>query len=689
MDTQLSFPEFVTALGEVGFPGVPQAAFKVAESGPLFVPPTMVLREEYLGPGGLEAPVVLVSARGAAGKSRTAEELSYRLGAPLWKLEQDKAVSGTSLFYVLGQYLGSADVPGRLAQQSNPMILIDSLDEARALVSGTSWADFVESIATAHQHGCRFVLFGRERTLDEVWFDLAAADVDTAWLEISHFGPQERCAYVDGVVRRRSGSTTLEGTFYRAARDAVLDSVAGAVSGQDAETFAGYPPVLDAVAAVLLREDNHYALAQNFGSTGQGTDRLTELQRVLEDLLKRDQDKMAKLADEIGLDPAVVYPPDEQLRWLCHDLEKGPEPDLSHITDLKVRHDYREKIRSFVADHPFRNEGRWASTVFAAYTASQLFGSLINGQRLIEIGNDSSLLFDLVALQDDPMVDDWEFAALHASITAGEFSGALATVTAIETDGGYYEVTMSLQKADAPYEKTFTMIPETEQVLHLHGPVEGLTVSTSATLEIPARRTPVVLGPDVFLHCNTLTIKGTAVEFAHRVGPAADNGESDGMVTIEVVNPGLDLPHMITREPRNGTFELRVPEGTTLHYPWVGYRAMLELPHKINANDRAVRFLNMFMNLTRAHGHRGERGTFIHKLRGRQALKGTDFQAAVQVLQTRGIARLDGQMIYLRKEHEPYRFSGKAIDGQRLIKDVWDHWGPVIDEITQCIDRQR
>ncbi|WP_412517400.1 hypothetical protein K8Z49_01150 [Actinomadura madurae] len=105
-----------------------------------------------------------------------------------------------------------------------------------------------------------------------------------------------------------------------------------------------------------------------------------------------------------------------------------------------------------------------------------------------------------------------------------------------------------------------------------------------------------------------MTIKGTAVEFAHRVGPAADNGGSDGMVTIEVVNPGLDLPHMITREPRKGTFELRVPEGTTLHYPWVGYRATLELPHKINTSDRAVRFLNMLMNLTRAHGQGASAG---------------------------------------------------------------------------------
>ncbi|WP_067826082.1 hypothetical protein [Actinomadura kijaniata] len=687
MDMRLSFPDLVAALGPAGFPGTQQIAFQVAGDGSLFVPPTLVLREEFQE---LEAPVVLVSARGAAGKSRAAEELSRRLGAPLWKLEQDRAVSGTSLPYLLGLYLGVADGLSALAQQPNPMILIDSLDEARAWVSGTSWADFLESIAAAQRQGCRFVLLGRERTLEEVWVHLGDAGVDVAWLEISHFGPQERCAYVDGVVSRRSGPATLEGGYYQAARDAVLTSVAGSVSGQDAETFAGYPPVLDAVAAVLLREDNHYALAQNFGSSNQTTDHLAELQRILDDLLKRDQKKMAKLATEIGLDPAAVYSPKEQLQWLCHDLEGGPAPDLSHIADPKVRHDYIEKIRSFVADHPFRNEAHWASTVFAAYTAAQLFGTVINGRRLIEIGNDSSLLFDLVALQAEPWIDDWGFAALHASLTAGEFSGALATVTAIETSDGYYEVTMNLQKAEAPYEKTFTLIPENAQVLHLHGPVEGLTVATTATLKIPAGQTPVVLGPDVFLHCNALTIEGPAVEFAHRVGPAADSGESDGMVTIEVVNPGLHLPHMITREPRKGTFELRVPQDSpSLNYPWVAYQAPLELPDKVNANDRAVRFMNMFMNLTRTHGHQGERGAFIKKLHGRQGLKGTDFQAAVQVLLERGIARLDGQMIYLRTEHEPYRFSGKAIDGQRLIHDVWGHWGPVVDEITQRIGRQR
>lgn len=683
MDTQLSFPSLVTVLRGAGFPGTPQDSFKIADGGGLFVPPELVLREQF---GDLDAPVVLVSARGAAGKSRVAEELSQRLGSPLWKLERDKAVGATSLHYALGRYLEVADVPTAIEQHAGALVLIDSLDEARAWVSGTSWTDFLESIAETNRHDCRFVLFGRERTLEEVWLTLADAGVEASWVEISHFGQQERRDYVDGVVRYRSGPATLEGTYYTAARDAVLSSVVSSVSGPAAETFAGYPPVLDAVAAVLLREENHFAVSQHFGSQSQNPQHLAELKRVLERLLKRDQEKMKKLAEDLGLDPAAIYTPDEQLRWLCHELENGPIPDLSHITDLKLRQDYIDNIRTFVHDHPFRNDDRWASTVFAAYTAAQLFGTTISGRRLVEIGNDSNLLFDLVALQDEPVIDDWGFAALHASITAGEFSGALATVTASQASDGHYEVAMSITRGATPYEKTFILLPEEPQVLYLYGPIEGLTIETSGELRIPAGARSVVLGSDVFLHCRTLTIEGQSIEFAHRTGLANDSGETDGTVTLEVLEPGLHLPHTINREPLPGTFELRVPAGTRLNYPWVGYREDLELPHKLNANDRAVRFLKMLMNLTRAHGHRGERGAFIKKLQGRQALKDSDLRTAIEVLQEHGIVRIGGEMIYVREEAESRRFSGKAIQGQRQIEDVWDQWGPIVDEISARIN---
>ncbi|WP_433371077.1 hypothetical protein [Streptosporangium sp. CA-115845] len=653
------------------------------EEESFFVNPELLIRE---GLGDLQASVLLVSARGAAGKSRSAEELSRRLGAPLWKLERDTAVSATALPFILNRYLETADVDSVIRAMTRPTMLIDSLDEARARVSGTSWSEFLQSLADVTHLGCRFVLFGRERTLEETWVSLDDAGVSLAWLEISHFGPDERLEYVDGVVRRRSKESVLRGQYYEAARDAVLNSVVNSVAGDVSGAFAGYAPVLDAVAAVLLREENHFLVLKTFQTAQGGTRHLQELKHVLEHLLARDQQKMKPTAEDLGLDPSLTYTPEEQIDWLCHDLERGREPELAYITDPKVRRDYVERIRPFLEDHPFRSEGHWASAVFTAYAASKRFGTTIDGQRLVTIGNDSSLLFDLVALEsDDLVIDEWGFAALHSSVTAGEFSGAVATVTAYEVDAGEYEGEMSLLRAGVSAQKGFTLLPESDHVLRLYGPLEDLTVTTSAEVRILARDTPTVLGPDLYLHCGALSIEGMSVEFAHRAALATEAEASPDMVIIEVETGALTLPSLIARDPLSGVFELRVPEGIALHYPWVNYRQPLDTPETIDLNDRAVRFLKMFMNLTRAHGHKGERGVFIKKLQGRQSLKGEAFSAATRVLDRRRIARMSGEMIYLREEYEQYRFSGKTQDGQRLIEDVWDFWSPVAKNIAENI----
>ncbi|MEV1120270.1 hypothetical protein AB0I91_34920 [Actinosynnema sp. NPDC049800] len=681
MNPHIDFPQLVSALSGSDFAGTPLGSFKVENNKRFFVNPQLLVEEAL---GDLESSVVLISARGAAGKSRAAEELSRQLGAPLWKLEQDKAVGGTSLSFVLGKYLDSTSIESALASFNSPTILIDSLDEARARVSGTSWSEFLQSLVEAIHFGCRFILFGRERTLEEVWVGLDDASVSTAWLEISHFGPNERLEYVDGMVSLRSRSgTPLNGPYYQAARDAVLTSIVSSVPGGAADTFAGYAPVLDAVAAVLLREENHFAVSRSFGESNGLARHLGELKHVLDDLLIRDQLKMAPVATQLGLAPSSVYTPEEQIDWLCHDLEGGPEPELRHIADPRVRADYIDNVRPFLNDHPFRNDAKWASTVFTAYTASQRFGTTIDGQRLIDIGNDSSLLFDLLALQSEELlIDEWQFAALHASITAGEFSGALATVTASEVDGGEFTGAMSVLRAGIPSQTALTLISESPQVVRLFGPLEGLTFSTSCEVRIPARDTPTVLGPDLFLRCGSLAIEGYSVEFAHRAAPATSHDAPNGVVIFEV-DSRVELPGAIARDPWPGDFELHVPDSTTLPYPWVNYRQTLILTEKADPNDRAVRLLRMLMNLTRNHGHTGERATFTMKLQGRQSVKGTEFQAALKVLVRRGVVRVASDMIYVREEYERYRFSGKFTPGQRTIDDVWDVWRPVAEEIAQ------
>ncbi len=230
MNGQVGFAELLAALEGRGLPGKGASdIFRVHEEEQFFVPPEFLVKEDL---GDLTGPVLLLSARGAAGKSRTAEELSRILGAPLWKLERDKAVGSTSLPFTIGGYLGVADPYAALERFDRPTVLIDSLDEARARVSGTSWAEFLESLSEATRLGCHLVLLGRERTLEEAWLQLSDVGTMPAWLEISHFGPAERVTYVDGVVLQwsRKGSATT-GPYYRAARDAVLNSLAGSVPG--------------------------------------------------------------------------------------------------------------------------------------------------------------------------------------------------------------------------------------------------------------------------------------------------------------------------------------------------------------------------------------------------------------------------------------------------------------------------
>ncbi len=418
MNGQVGFAELLAALEGRGLPGKGASdIFRVHEEEQFFVPPEFLVKEDL---GDLTGPVLLLSARGAAGKSRTAEELSRILGAPLWKLERDKAVGSTSLPFTIGGYLGVADPYAALERFDRPTVLIDSLDEARARVSGTSWAEFLESLSEATRLGCHLVLLGRERTLEEAWLQLSDVGTMPAWLEISHFGPAERVTYVDGVVLQwsRKGSATT-GPYYRAARDAVLNSLAGSVPGPASETFAGYAPVLDAVAAVLLQEGNHYAVSKDFAAASGSMRHLAELRRILDDLLVRDQQKMLTLAAELALDPEYVYAPDEQIDWLWYALEGGREPELKYIGDGDVRDEYVKRVQTFLDDHPFRNEDRWASAVFPAYVASRRLGTTVTGSRLVEIGNESGLLFDLTAVGSEELVlDEWQFAALHASITA-------------------------------------------------------------------------------------------------------------------------------------------------------------------------------------------------------------------------------------------------------------------------------
>jgi hypothetical protein len=677
-ESEITFQNLVERLRFDPSDGNNSATMRVANDSDFYIAP--VLNAHELND---DAQVTLLSARGAAGKSRTATQLSFALQAPVWRLELDGTVSRHSLRFVLGSFLGELDP----AQHINraPLVIVDSLDEARSRVSGQSWSEFVESIAEFASAGVHFVLCGRERTLEDTWAAVADLGVSVEWYEISHFAPAQRLAYVDRFVETRDPEVDTSSTVYIEARDAVLGSLTSSLAEHEANVFVGYAPVLDAVATLLTQKPNFIGIKHDFESIGAES-RLGVLRAILRKLLQRDQEKIKPLADELGIEPSVAFSPEEQLAWLFAQLEGGPTPGLAHIGDEALQQRYGAQILRWVHEHPFRSEIRWASPVFEAFVASEKFEDEFRPGRLVEIGDASGLLFDFVALErTSATLDEVQFAALHASVAAAQWGEASASVDVERAQDGIFAGRLALSDSDQLIQSLdIEIVPSSEGTLELHGPLSDLTVAIEGRLTVPGGNRSPVLGPDLFLHAQSVEIRGEFVEFARRA--SGDHGSASGtQVVIEALEK-VTLPPQIAVPPAPGDFELRVPGEVTLSYPWVQYREQLDLP-QAPPNDRAVRFLNMLMNLTRNHGHSGERAVYIKKLQGRQSVKFGALQSALEVLQTHGVVRLAGDMIYMSSAWEQHRYHGKALAGQRQLDDVYEAWIGVLADLSAAIEQ--
>jgi hypothetical protein len=137
--------------------------------------------------------------------------------------------------------------------------------------------------------------------------------------------------------------------------------------------------------------------------------------------------------------------------------------------------------------------------------------------------------------------------------------------------------------------------------------------------------------------------------------------------------------------PSQDAFELRVPPAHVLAYPWRNYRGEWQAPTE-RPNERAVRFLNMMMNLLRNHGHTGLMAVFEKKLEGRQSIKQAQFASVISELEASGVVRQQGGLIFLQPSWVPHRYSGKARDGLPTLDDQYEHWAPVLDRISAVLD---
>ncbi len=670
---EVDFDWLVGRLSGTPLAGRGTPALSVRTTEEFFVPPQFAIME-----GSRSAPIVLLSARGAAGKTTVANELSGRLQTPVWRLQNDSGVSRSSVHSTLVQHLNVVDPLSHLAELDSPLLIVDSLDEARSRVSATSWSEFVEALLEACNHGLRLLLMGRVRTLEDLWMSLIDGGTSPDWYEVSHFGGSARAAYVDARTKARGPRTDTSTPAYRHARNAILQALRVPMGENAEDRFVGYPPVLDAVAQRLVDSPNFMAISNEFASL-QSTSRTAVLKRIIEELLVREQTKMAPTAHDLQLDPAAVYTPKEQAAWLLHDLELGPEPILLSGQDPARRVDYYERVKTFREDHPFRNEREWASPVFQAYIVAEEFDSVPPAAAL-KAGGTSGLLFELVCgdATEDMLLDEIQFAALHSSLLAGQWQSADASV-AIISDEQRLDGEFQLSLDGTTRRISFLLITEKEAELRLPGPLTNLSVDTDGAIRVPAVGEDTTLGPDLHLHGTSVQIEGNRAVFGRR-----DDGQ--GVADVEIqADSVLILPPIIAPPlPKKGLVEVTPPPGSQLSFPWTEYEEQAP-PAVDGIDERAVRMLNKLMNLTRSHGHGGDRAVFIKKLEGRQGLATPQFRAALTCLIRHGAVYTKGEMVFFSGDWEPHRYSGKSVPGQRSLLDVMKEWRPALEEMTRAI----
>jgi hypothetical protein len=674
----VAYEALLGALPGGGLVGNDQPEFGIAARPGMFIEPTLTVVEADSSAG-----VTLISARGATGKSILSEALAADKQVPLWRLNRDKTVSADALESRLSRYLGPVDPLGSFAAVPSAFIVVDALDEARMRVSGTSWTEFIDSVATAASTGHRFVMLGRERVLEDLWLEFGEAGVGVQWYEISHFDAAQRRRYIDA---RVLSHREVLNSAYVSARDTVIEALAGTVDVDYSDAFVGYAPVLDAVAA-LLAKGNLLAIENAFASGSATSSQIAVLTDVLVSLLTREQDKTGPLADELQLDGRELYTPDEQIDWLLSELVGLEPPSLDWCPD-QWRGDYVSHVSEFLRDHPFRSETRWASPVFSAFVSSRRFDHSRLQRTLLETGAETGLLFEFVSNEASGslVLDEWQFAALHSSLLAAEWREAEAVVAVSAPVGEH--APEAIQQADgelvlleggrADRSVRVELILERPGELVIRGPAAAISVDFPAVVIMESQRGSLTLGPDCFVHCGELVLRGESVEISRRSD--SDGGAESSAVILEVED-AFGPEGTLSGSPPLSSLELRVPAEVAVVYPWVNYRADLE-PASAPPNDRSVRLLKMLMNLARSHGHKGGMAVFNKKLEGRQSVKGEEFAAAIAVLEGEGIVSTRGAMIFLTDSAESRRFSGKTKEGLSTLEDNLDDWRPVLDKVA-------
>lgn len=582
----------------------------VSEGLPTFLEAPLRLAPGLEGSDPLEASVILVSAPGAVGKSTLARQIAFETNSMLVDLAEAEPVGGNT---VVGGLAKTGLYTPFLQGQAS--LIIDGLDEARMIAPQRHFEAFLNDVkGLADTSRKPLVLLGRTGAVQESWMILDDLGITAAVLEIQHYDDDQAAEFAKIRVqdlrkeaRRRSPDGEAIGLLLDRFRKQ---------TGEEGGVFAGYSPVLIAIAESIA--DRDAAPAQNtqrlIAQIRRGEAPIT-LSDITRSILEREQGKLKGGDLEDSSLIGELYGPEEQLARLAAVLYPGlPIPPLPPMSDKDLE-TYNGRLETWLHEHPFLHaNGREAS--------SAVFGGVIASHALLNPANaNDSLSTRILGEKVNPFLARFYLAGLracsgqeitipsshvgvlYASVRAGLTMGETASLRIEGETGGEEgsddtaEVEITRMRGDRGEWEPLRFITDANGNFHLGSRIENIDMAVPGAEVTLGPGSEAVLVAPVSIDASAIYIDADRI-VAEISGRRADEiGADHAMVWLG--SEHVVVPGPLSRPVRRAGAVLGLSGPWAENYPWRDFRVV----RKENSDPRiasAERALFRILRLCRS-----------------------------------------------------------------------------------------
>jgi hypothetical protein len=632
-----------------------------------FVEAGLVLRDKF---EDLSAPVWLIAAPGAVGKSTFARELCAATGAVYVDLAVAEAVGGS---YVIGGLMNNGLFDEWKAGRIT--LVIDALDEARLRVTQSAFEDFLRDIVKVAKSGSLpLVLLGRVGIVDECWMQLNVnEDLNCPIFDIQFFNKEGAIKFVLAALHRLASNSypklassleTHQNEYQRAATE-IVDHLTAA-SSKEGNHFAGYAPVLEAVAKVIAGQANPAQIQSKTLNEFEGQ----ILERLTSEILHRESRKLvAQMRQTIPDFPECgAYEPQEQLARLASRVLQVEYVGGHVKLPAHCVMPYEKAIASFIEQHPFLDgvgkapSGAVFGAAIAAYALKADDVRLSQAAERYASGDKHApnpFLFDFYSAgltKDDP-IPAGHLGALFESVQAKASPGEVVRL-AIEGDAemkqaiytpDVVDVEISISTMETGQTTRIEMKTVAGETLRLGRKISGVFVDSNCLdVEMGSNGQLELLAPITIqartlgLHCSELIVKADP-QHASQDDDCVDVEAETPMVLLEF--EGCITEHSAPFLTVRAKAELKVIWPGSQAYPWNSY----SIPHpEVYAPETAdaLRALRRLVIAFRSHS-KGQLARFRDKIEHARMSKGNIGEALRRKLLDDKVLTVDGAMYLL------------------------------------------